>query len=181
MSLKTVLTAEDLFRKGDIGPCELVMGELIRLSLSGAAHGKLVAQIGALLDACIRPRRLGVVCGAETGFILERDPDTVRGPDASFVSRDRIPPDGEPEGYWPFAPDLAVEAISPNDLYREIEQKVEDYLRAGVRLVWIVNPDSQTITVYRPPSEAHILRIGDTLTGADVIPGFEVSVSEVFE
>jgi len=176
-----MLTADDLFLMEENGPCELVRGEVIRMSPAGGLHGKLTIRIGALLDAYVRPRHLGVVCGAETGFILERDPDTVRGPDVSFVSRDRIPPEGEPEGYWPFAPDLAVEVISPNDLYREIEQKVEDYLRAGVRLVWIVNPGTRTITTYRPSSEAHILRIGDTLTGADVIPGFDVSVSEVFE
>lgn len=180
MSVKTLLTADDLLLMEENGPCELIRGEVIRMSPSGGIHGKLTVRIAALLDAYVRPRRLGVVCGAETGFILERDPDTVRGPDASFVSRDQIPPEGEPEGYWPFAPDLAVEVISPNDLYREIEQKVEDYLKAGVRLIWIVNPGTRTITTYGPSSEAHILRIGDTLTGTDVVPGFEVAVSEVF-
>ena len=181
MSVKAMLTAEDLLREGDIGPCELIRGEVIRMSPSGGIHGKLTIRIGVLLDSYVRPRRLGIVCGAETGFILERDPDTVRGPDASFVSQDRVPPEGEPEGYWPFAPDLAVEVISPNDLYREIEQKVEEYLKAGVRLVWIVNPGTRTVTVHRPPSAVHILRVDDRLTGEDVIPGFEAAVSEVFE
>jgi Uma2 family endonuclease len=180
MSIKTVLTADDLFLMEENGPCELVRGEVIPLSPSGGIHGKLTIRIGALLDAYVRPRRLGVVCGAETGFILERDPDTVRGPDASFVSQDRIPPEGEPEGYWPFAPDLAVEVISPNDLYREVEQKVEEYLKAGVRLVWIVNPGTRTITIHRPPSIVHILHIEERLIGEDVVPGFEVPVSEVF-
>ncbi len=180
MSVKTLLTADDLFLLDANGPCELIKGEVIRMSPSGGLHGKLTVRIAALLDACVRPGRLGIVCGAETGFILERDPDTVRGPDASFVRIDRIPPEGEPEGYWPFAPDLAVEVISPNDRYREIDEKVEAYLRAGVRLVWLINPGPQTLTVYRPPSEARILRAGDTLSGEEVIPGFNVPLSEVF-
>ena len=180
MSVKAMRTAEDLFLMGENSPCELVRGEVIQMSPSGGVHGKLTVRIGTLLEVYARPRHLGVVCGAETGFILERDPDTVRGPDVSFVRQDRIPPEGEPEGYWPFAPDLAVEIISPNDRYREVEEKVEDYLKAGVRLVWIVNPGARTITVHRLPPAVHILRIGDRLTGEDVIPGFEAAVSEVF-
>jgi Uma2 family endonuclease len=123
---------------------------------------------------------LGVVFAAETGFKLASDPDTVRGVDIAFVSKARLEAVGEVEGYWPEAPDLAVEVISPSDTYTGVEEKVTEYLQAGAKAVWVVNPRRRTITVYRSLNEITILTEQDTLDGGEVVPGFRCRVSEVF-
>ncbi len=180
MEVKTLLTADDLLRAEDLGPCELVKGEIVRMAPTGYGHGRLTACITALLEQFVRPKDLGEVLGAETGFIVSRDPDTVRAPDAMFVSKGRLSGEIDPDHFLPFAPDLAVEVVSPNDLWSEIEEKVEEYLEAGVRMIWIVNPRTQSITAYRSRSQVQILGPGDTLAGEDVLPGFSVSVAEIF-
>jgi Uma2 family endonuclease len=123
---------------------------------------------------------LGVVFAAETGFRLASDPDTVRAPDVAFVIKTRVEEVGEFEGFWPGAPDLAVEVISPGDSYTEVEEKVEEYLQAGARAVWVVDPRRRTITVYRSLTDITILTENDTLEGGDLIPGFSCRVAEVF-
>jgi Uma2 family endonuclease len=180
MEVKTLLTAGDLLRAGDLGPCELVKGELIRMAPTGYGHGKLTADITTLLGQFVRPRNLGQILGAETGFLVSRDPDTVRAPDVMFVSEGRLSGGIDPDHFLPFAPDLAVEVVSPSNLWSEVEEKVEEYLEAGVRMVWIVNPRTRSITVYRSRSQVQILGSKDTLAGEDVLPGFSVSVAEIF-
>lgn len=159
---------------------ELVRGEVIEVPFAGAEHGDIVLALVTLLHAFIRPRRLGKLYGDGVGFRIHRDPDTVRGPDVSFVARTRVPPSGSPKGYWMLAPDLAVEVVSPSDRKSNIEAKVEDYLAAGVRLVWVVWPDTQTVTVHAPDAEPHALTAADALDGGDVLPGFSAAVAELF-
>jgi Uma2 family endonuclease len=180
MEVKTLLTAEELLRMEDTRLCELVKGEVIRMAPAGYGHGRLTMRIGILLERFIGPRNLGELLGAETGFIVSRDPDTVRAPDVMFVSKGRLSGEIDPDHFLPFAPDLAVEVVSPSNLWSEIEEKVEEYLEAGVRMVWIVNPRTRSITVYRSRSQVQILGAGDTLAGEDVLPGFNVSVAEIF-
>jgi Uma2 family endonuclease len=118
---------------------------------------------------------------AETGFVLARDPDTVRAADVAFVSRDRVPPEGVPVGFWPMAPDLAVEVVSPNDRPEDIQEKVEEYLAAGTKLVGVVYPKTQSVTVYRSLREIVVLREDDLITGDEVLPGFACPVRKLLE
>ncbi len=177
-----LMTAEELFKMPHGNRrYELVKGELIEMSPAGGKHGVIAGRILIRLGAYVESKKLGVVCAAETGFILARDPDVVRGADASFVSNARIPKEGEPKGYWELAPDLAVEVISPNDPASELQSKVVEYLNAGTRLVWVIDPESQTVTAYRSLANVRVLTSKDTLDGADVLPEFSVTVSELFE
>ncbi|MFN3476891.1 MAG: Uma2 family endonuclease [Candidatus Methylomirabilales bacterium] len=180
MKAKIPLTAKELFEMGDIGPCELVKGELIMMSPTGARYGKIAAKITRIVGTYVEAHPLGVVCTAEAGFLLSSDPDMVRAPDVAFVSKKRIPPEGEPDEFWPFAPDLAVEVVSPTDRWSDIEAKGEEYLQAGTGLVWVVDPKTKTVHAYRLPSEVQILHETDTLTGGEVLPGFQVAVAELF-
>ena len=121
----------------------------------------------------------GVVLGAETGFVIASNPDTVRAPDAAFIRADRVS-DGLPQGFFPAAPDLAVEVLSPDDRASEVLAKVEDWLGAGCRAVWVVDPKTRTVAVYRATGEAVILKTTDTLTGGDILPGLEIPVGKIF-
>lgn len=175
------MTADELLHlPDDGGRYELVRGELRRMAPSSFAHGRRSIKIGASLEWHVEANNLGVVCGAEAGFWLSREPDTVRAPDASFVSRERVEAVGEVAGYWPGAPDLAAEVVSRNDLYTEVEEKVIEWLDAGTRMVVVINPRKRTVTVYRSRTEIAILTEGDTLDGADVVPGWRLPVAAIF-
>jgi Uma2 family endonuclease len=161
---------------------ELVKGVYIEMAPASALHGVIAVNISTILYNYVREKRLGIVTAAETGFILSRDPDTVRGADAAFIAKDHIPPDGVPAtGFWPFAPDLAVEVVSPSDSFDSVQEKVEEYLAAGTRMVWVVHPKTRSVAVYRSLRDVKILRGDDSLSGEDVLAGFECRVREVFE
>ena len=147
---------------------------------TGGEHGVLTIRLGRLLDEYVEAHELGLVCGAETGFVLRRTPDTVRAPDVSFVAKERVPTTGVPKTYWPFAPDLAVEVVSPSDRFDEVQIKVSEYLTAGTRLVWIVNPATRTIFVHRSAHDVKALGGDDELNGEDIVPGFRCPVRRVF-
>jgi len=133
-----------------------------------------------LLGQHVKSNNLGVCFGAETGFKIASDPDTVRAPDVAFVRREKIPESGITKKFWPGAPDLAVEVPSPGDTYAEVEEKVEDWLAAGARAVWIVNPKRRSVSVYRSMTDVTRLSDADELEGVDVVPGFRCKVSEIF-
>jgi len=176
------LTAEDLFAlSGTHEKCELLKGELTRMVLAGGEHGKLIARLSRLLDEYVEAQNLGVVCGAQAGYVLQKDPDTVRAPDASFVSSAHLPPAGIPKDYWPFAPDLAVEVVAPADRFEAMQTKVAEYFSAGTRLVWVVEPATRTIFVYRSLHDVQALGETDELNGGDVIDGFRCPVKRVFD
>ena len=178
---RSPMTAEDLFElQDDGGRIELVAGELARMSPTGGAHGALAVRIGRLLDEYVEANDLGVCCGAETGFILERDPDTVRAPDAAVVLSSRVPASGVPAGYWPFAPDLAVEVVSPSDRLADVHVKIAEYFAAGTRLVWLVEPETRMVHVYRSQQQVEVLGTEDDLEGGDVLPGFQCPVRRLF-
>ncbi len=111
--------------------------------------------------------------------MLRRHPDTVRGPDVSYVRPERVPEE-HIEKFWPGAPDVAVEVVSPDDTAAEVEEKVQEYLAAGARLVLVIHPRTRTMTVYRPDGTAAVLRPGDVFDGGEAMPGFTMPVSEVF-
>ncbi|MGQ9626393.1 MAG: Uma2 family endonuclease [Anaerolineae bacterium] len=175
-----LMTGEELLHLPDDGyRYELVKGELIKMAPPGAWHGVLAVRLGISLGQYVQESKLGEVA-VEAGYYLARDPDTVRGPDISFVSRERILPEGVPKGFWPFAPDLAVEIVSPSDTAEEVMTRVSDYLRAGTRLVWVVQPATKTVTEYRSFSQVRVLTEEDTLEGGEVLPGFACPVAEIF-
>ena len=135
--------------------------------------------VGTALDDFVRPRGLGTLAIAEPGFQIAHDPDTVRAPDVAFVRADRIPPGGV-KGFFQGPPDIAVEVVSPNDRASEVMAKAQDWLQAGCPLVWVVDPETRTISIYRSRSEISVLNETDTLTGGDVLPGFSVPVGKIF-
>src|SRR4051812_4633622 len=175
-----LLSAQDLWQMPGDNRRELLSGELVELPYLGYQHGVLCTNLATCLHEHAHKHRLGDVVATGTGFILARDPDTVRGAALAFVSAARLPDGERPESYFPGAPDLAVEVVSPNDTNAEVEDKVDDYLKAGARLVWVVKPRRRTVTVHRPAQPPTMLRDTDTLTGDDVVPGFACPVAEVF-
>ncbi len=178
---RSLLTAEELFDlPDDAGRFELVEGELAHMTLTGGEHGALAVRIGRLLDEHVEAHDLGVCCGAETGFILKRDPDTVRAPDAAVVLKSRIPETGIPAAYWPFAPDHAVEVVSPSDRLADVHVKIAEYFAAGTRLVWLVEPETRMVHVYRSPQEVEVVGTEQDLGGGDVLTGFGCAVRRLF-
>jgi Uma2 family endonuclease len=159
---------------------ELIRGELKKMSLTGGTHGLICALLGAVLLQFVKPRGLGAVFGAETGFIVERNPDSVLGADAAFVSRERLETVENLDKFVPFAPDLAVEVLSPSNTAVEMDEKIALYFGAGSRAVWVVNPKRRTVSVYSSPFDVRILGERDALDGGDVLPGFSYQLSELF-
>ena len=137
-------------------------------------------RIAARLFQHVEAHNLGTVYAAETGFQLAQDPDTVRAPDVAFVSRQRLVAVEETEGYWPGAPDVAVEVISPSDRYTDVEDKVVEWLEAGSRMVIVVNPRQRLVTVYHSRTDIVMLTEEDTLDGGDVVPGWHLQIKDVF-
>ena len=182
-STERLMTAEEAAQLSTVNRrFELVKGVYAEMSPSSARHGDVALTLALLLGNHVKQNKLGKVTAAETGFLLACKPDTVRAADVGFISVERLPAGGVPAtGYWPFAPDLAVEVVSPHDDPDEVQQKVEDYLAAGTRMVWVVYPKPRSITVYRSLTDIKVRRGADPLTGEDVLPGFECQVSEVFE
>ena len=132
------------------------------------------------LDQHVRANDLGAVYASETGFQIASDPDTVSAPDVAFVNKERLAAVGEVEGYWPGGPDLAVEVISPGDTYSEVEDKVLEWLDAGVRLVIVVNPGKHAVTVYRSRTDIVILTEEEVIEGGEVVPGWTMPVTSLF-
>jgi len=180
-TLKKTIGGTELLKMGNIGRCELVKGEIIHMSPSGGRHGELTVELGGLLRAHVKPQKIGKVYGSETGFYIQKDPDTVRAPDVMFVSNERVAQISDPVKFLDVAPDLAVEVLSPNDTWTEVEKKVAEYIQAGVLLIWIIDPEQNNITVYRSNGERSRLSETDHLSGENVLPDFSVSISEIFD
>lgn len=170
-------TAEELLHMLDDGfRYELVRGELRKMPPAGSEHGVVAMDIGTSLNNHVKANRLGRVYAAGTGFLLASDPDTVRAPDVAFVRRERAEEAGRVTGYWPGAPDLAVEVVSPNDTHAQVTEKALAWLEAGCRMVLVADPERRAVTVYRSRSEIHILTAG----AGDVVPGWKLPVAELF-
>ena len=175
-----ITTAEQLLAAPDeLGPCELVRGELIMMSPAGEEHSQIECNLHLELGAFVRKQGLGRVYMGDAGFLLQRDPDTVRAPDIAFVRASRtsaIPH----KGYFPGPPDLAVEVCSPNDRPKEIDEKVADYLRLGVDVVWVIDPVKRTVTVHQADAEPQTLTEQDSLSESALLPGFAMPVGDLF-
>ena len=178
-TVEHMMTAAELLHTPGLGRCELVQGELIQMTPAGFEHGRIAAEIGWILKEYVKRRPLGTVTGPETGFHIGHNPDTVRAPDAAFTRADRVPPTPV-RGFFPEAPDLAVEVLSPGDRASDVAAKVQDWLAAGCRMVWVIDPENTTVTVYGGRDQIVILDPSDMLTGGDVLPGFGVLVEKIF-
>jgi Uma2 family endonuclease len=159
---------------------ELVRGALLTMSPAGSEHGVVIGTLFLLIAQFVKEKQLGLMFGAESGFLLHRDPDTVLAPDIAFVRRDRVPAGGPPKNFWPGAPDLAIEVTSPGDTPRELDEKVSDWLQAGCHAVWIVDPRGKTVTTYRSGGATKEFKAAENLDGGAILPGFRCSVAEVF-
>jgi Uma2 family endonuclease len=172
------MTAEELWSLAGRGRCELVRGILVSMSPTSGPHGRTENRVAHFLTTFVDEHALGEVYVGETGFITSRDPDTVRGADVAFLTGERaaqVPT----TGFIPFAPDLVVEVVSPDDRWSEIQDKVNEWLAAGARFVWVFDPARKSTDVFAP-NRHQSLNEGDKLTGEDVLPGFSVGVSQFF-
>jgi Uma2 family endonuclease len=173
------VTLEELATHPDRDRSELVRGVLYVSEPPGGLHGSLAVRLAHRLDAHVEQHGLGTVL-VEAGFVLSRHPDTVRGPDVSFVSRARLDPARVPAGFLPFAPDLAVEIVSPDDRWTALEAKVQEYLGAGTSLVWIVDPPGRRVVVHHRDRPIRVLSDSDSFEGEEVVPGFQMPVVALF-
>lgn len=161
------------------GRWELIDGEPVEMSPAADESSSIGATVIGLLSSFVRPRRLGRLYNAEGGFVLFPDRPTVRVPDAAFVLAERAPQGKARKSFPRLAPDLVVEVLSPSDRTSDVVAKLEMYQEAGVRLIWLVDPDALTVTVIAAGQTTRVLHAGDTLDGGDVLPGFSVPVSEI--
>ena len=177
-----LVTAEELLDMPNDGfRYELIKGELKKMPPAGHVHGEYAMLIGGSLMMHVKANRLGKVYAAETGFKLESDPDHIRAPDAAFVRRERAEAARETPGFFPGAPDVAVEVISPSDRYTEVEEKVADWLDAGTLAVIVVDPRRRTVKVHRSHTDAAVLTEADVLGVSDAVPGWQMPVRDIFK
>lgn len=178
--LSPATTAEQLAERPDDGlRHELVEGVLRSVAPAGGEHGRTAARLLVEVGSFVRAQRLGEVLTAGTGFVLRRDPDTVRAPDLAFVRGERVP-DARVPGFPLLAPDLVAEVVSPHDRAVEVSAKAAAWVDAGVRLVWVVDPENRAVTVHRG-SGVSVLRRDDTLLGEDVLAGFALPLPQLWD
>jgi Uma2 family endonuclease len=182
MSTTSLFTADELLAMptGMGKRYELVAGELRVMSPSGWRHGKIVSRLNSRLASYVEQRDLGMVFGAETGFRLGSNPDTVRAPDVSFIAQKNLPEREPRDGFWPGAPDLAVEVLSPGDRKSEVDEKIDAWLAAGCTAVWVVDPKLETVTIYFSRTKVRVFTAGEVLQGEPIVPGFACDVVELF-
>ena len=166
---------------GDENSFELVRGDLLMMAPASPVQGRFASRLNAALLVFVEEHDLGEVYTAEPGFLLQPDPEpTVRAPDVAFLRKDRIPPANEQEGFWPLAPDLVVEIISPTETAEMIQEKVQDYLNAGTQLIWLVYPKLKTVIEYRLAGEIRQMNVEDSLDGGETLPGFHYPLMDLF-
>ena len=176
-----LLTADDLLRLHSEGVYgELIRGELHETMPPGEQHGTIMAEITALLVMFVKRFRLGRVTAGDAGVWIERDPDTVRGPDIAFFSTERMQAGPPLPGYSVTVPDLVVEIVSPNNKSLEVYDKARMWLSHGVRMVWVVQPVSRTVDVHRSDVGVEVVPEDGVLGGGDVLPEFTCPISDIF-
>lgn len=175
------MTADELERLDVPGKStELVRGRLVVREPPGTYHGLIAAKLAYLVGAFVYPNGSGVLFGQDTGFKIESNPDTVRAPDLAFLSQERSS-EIRPRGYAAVAPDLVAEILSPDDRPGEMLAKIGEWLDAGVRLVWVIDPARAEAHVHRADGSLSVIHAGGVLDGEDVLPGFRCPLSDVFD
>ena len=170
-----LVTADELLAMGE-GRRELIYGEVIEMAPAGEEHGHVEYEIVVYLGVYVKANKLGRVYPGDTGFLLATDPDLVRVPDVAFVRRERVV---RTRKYYPGAPDLAVEVVSPGDSYTEVNEKVAMWLEHGTLEVWVVDPRRQTVQVFKEGTDV-TLKKGDEIDGGDLLPGFRLPLDKIF-
>jgi Uma2 family endonuclease len=177
-----LLTAEEYFQlpaPQDGSKQELVRGKVVTMSNPGWRHGEVQGNVYFVIKLFLKSNPIGRVA-VESGQITDRKPDTVRGPDVSYYSKERMPLDKEVVKWHDQPADLCVEVVSPSNTMKQLKAKAKEYLFAGVRCVWVVDPEDRTVTVIVDPLESRTLEADATLDGGDVLPGFSCKVSDLF-
>lgn len=173
------VTAENVLELMGQKRWELVRGEVCEVPPAGWEHGRQASRVGVRLFVYVEAHQLGEVLLTETGYLIAQDPDTIRAPDAAFIASPKVP-ERAPRGWVSVVPDLVIEVISPSDRVGSVEDKIADWLNAGVRLLWAVYPGTRTVQAHRPGQPPRILTEADTLDSEDVVPGFSLPVREIF-
>lgn len=184
MSVKQhLVTAEELWEMPEVPGkrYELVDGELVEMPGAGAEHVWIAFALAQLLNDFARQHHLGFAVPDGLAYVLRRNPDHVRIPDVSFVAGVDVTKEGLPKTYWEGSPTLAVEIVSPNDRAMEIDERVRDYLDSGSHQVWVLWPNRRAVSVHRPGADIRELGPEAILKGGNILPGFSVRVSELFE
>jgi Uma2 family endonuclease len=177
-----LLTAEEYRQLPDKGRLtELVRGRIVEMNRAFTSHGYYLNRIGFLLTQFVEQHGLGRVVAGDAGVVTQRDPDTVRGPDVAFYSYQRVPRGPLPSGYWSAPPELVVEIRSEDDRWKDVLQKVAEYLSADVLSVVVVDPVPRRVHIYSADHETIVLNATELLTLPNVLPGFEAAVSRLFE
>lgn len=171
------MTAEEFFAHPDERAAELIDGVIVPGTPTGALHGAALAHVITELGLWSDRQARGAVL-TRCGYIIARNPDRVRHIDASFIRKDRL--DETPDGFLEITPDLAVEVIAPDDSISDLDDRLDDYRRLGVPLVWVVNPATRTVVAHTPDNLARIHRSADVIRGGEVLPGFECPVTRFF-
>lgn len=178
VEIKKEWTADEFFHSPLSKNHELINGELVEIMSTGFVHGVIAQEISYFVLDFAKKHNLGVVTAAETGFILGKK--TYRGADSAFISNESLKKHGYPQGFFPTAPDIAIEVVSPNNTSEEMMEKTNLYLQNGSKLVWIIYPQTKVITVYRQNNIVSLLRENDVLEGEDVLPNFRMEVAKLF-
>lgn len=174
-----LISGDELWQMGDIGPCELIDGRIVMMSPTGGEHGSLETNLTIELGLFVRQKKLGYIATGEVGIYIQHKPDRIRAADIAFLSHQQLP-NGLPKGYLDTAPELVVEVISPNDLWSDIRAKLRDYFSIGVARVWLVEPEGRTILIYRSATEFEERGESDILRGEGTLDGFELPVVQLF-
>ncbi len=176
---RTPITGEELAAMGDIGPSELIAGEIIRMNPTGYLHGIVESNFGRTLGNFVAVHPIGRVLVGEVGLYIARRPDTVRAADVAFISNARMA-QVKSRSYLDVAPELIVEIMSPDDRWSAVMEKLGEYFKVGVQQVWIADPDSNSMYVYHSLTDVEHLTMENTLTGGDILPGFAAPVRDFF-
>jgi Uma2 family endonuclease len=175
-----LITGEELFRMGDIGPCELIDGQIVSKPYDTDEHACIEGNLGYAVSKFLKQHKIGKAGVGGVGVYIRRNPDTVRAADLFFMSNARYN-GARFEGYLETAPDLIAEIVSDTDAWSDVTQKLRDYFSIGVRLVWIADPQTRSVYAYRSITDVREFTSNDDLPGDDVLPGFNVKVAELFE
>ena len=180
MATTRLLTVEDVEQAPPEGEWKLIDGELVPVTPSGLESSGLGHRIGWIVGNFVYAHGLGMMTGADGGYVLSPDRATIRAPDMAFIRKDRLPPPGDRSRFPRLAPDLAIEVLSPSDSTTEAIAKIEMDQEAGIPLIWVVDPEKTTVTVIATGRPTMVLKLADTLDGGDVLPGFSVPVAKIF-
>ena len=175
-----LITGEEAMALGDIGPFEIIEGKLVFISPIGRPHALIGSRLDRIIGGYVHEHQLGEVYVGEIGIWIRRNPDTARAADLAFIAAARLA-QLKPEGYLNLAPDLVVEIMSPDDRWSEVRKKLRDYFSIGVKLVWVIEADTRTVTAYRSMTDVREYTSDQFLKAEDILPGLSLLVQQIFE